>query len=903
MIAVLAAELNMNGIDVRMISASPKERKGLIAIASRQGLWLASPNYNSEPTDGEQQTASRCQLKDSTGRWPDFGCVTWSEKQTILIAASSQKAIRIWDCERESPACRIDNIDSAQRAVTDLDWSFDLLASAAMDGSICLHDYRENKAASIVLNSKVLGFAEVRSNKGKFGILASSHGGQANSLKLWDVRSPSRPFGNIVCHTSGSVCRFDWSSLQPDEIASCSPSESSVKLWRIDNSLHEPYKIIPISGDVCLVRYDDDGERLLTANCEGRISIIGLIDPFVPIASFKTNKDVQKNRKVQWLRGAAPFSSNASSETRRAEVVTVCTAPVSALRCWALCAESTVADAVLGCRLAGRAAAQDSDARESGEGADANTQVKSEEKDLFEALGRLQQGEARVHVRTCSRDSAALDILIGGETHPAMHVRLRKPWLRPVPGVGPGSDLEKEGAPPRWTAGRDEPGPWPEVEGRGDGSGSRRRRGAGGGDAGAGQDEWAGGVKILRPSGRRAAGVVRRMVDALRPTKTDRGVEALVASIHAMSLLQDECDALFWEGGSDSDGDLGGAEAEESDGGTWTERGTWSAGRGARRGRGDDADGGGDADEWDWDGEQMRQGGGNGGGGDGGEWDCDGGGAGGGDAWLGSVRLAPLHPLHALQSRLSLHGAASAVPAHTHGPPYRRAGPALGPNGEIWVYRGGGAVGGLGRDVVWQGAGRGGLVGRAGRECGGAGRGRHEVALVALGTAWGAWGEAVPAAAWAYHMQPCDDTCATCGDVIKMDDGRGELRWGGEGVDDGSRGGRLLEAERQAGLGKEVVRCCKAGAGGGDGHRRRGKGAGVERACAANAGVARRSGGWAGAARVWEVVGHVAVEAAKCGRWKHEAAGRVLLGEALKVCWRHRDLQTGACARARATLR
>ena len=98
MLAVLSAELNLDGVDVKMISTGAKDRIALIAIASRQGLWIAK--CDSEFQDAVEPSYSRCPLKDSAGRWLDLNCVGWSERQASFIAASSQRTIRIWDCDQ-----------------------------------------------------------------------------------------------------------------------------------------------------------------------------------------------------------------------------------------------------------------------------------------------------------------------------------------------------------------------------------------------------------------------------------------------------------------------------------------------------------------------------------------------------------------------------------------------------------------------------------------------------------------------------------------------------------------------------------------------------------------------------------------------------------------------------------
>ena len=897
MSGIVCADLDLpNGVDVRMISTSPKNRKGSVALASRQGLWIASPTDSYSEVD--DACFCRCQLKDAAGRWQDFGCVSWGgQSKSEIIAASSQKIICFWDLDRSTVATRIEIFEMGHRAITDLDWSLDLLASAAMDGSISIYDYRDVKAPSVVMNSRVPGFGEVRCNKIDQEIIASAHSGQANCIKLWDLRQPSRPFSSIVSHASGKLGRFDWSPKHSDEIASCSPLETSAKIWRINISGSEPHQTIPASADVCAVKYDDEGERMLIADNDGRVSIISLQHPYAPLAIFHTSKDVQKDRKVEWFRGFPQVSTVEGVASLVPEIVSVCPPPSSILRCWALCPDPAGLEQPKGhAALHGVTALRGGASHEACHGAALGSAGgRSEERELFEALGRLQQGEARVHVRNCARDAAYLEILIGGsslETHPTMHLRLRKPWLGP-----PGSR-----SPAR--PGRPGPDTSPPRDGRGIVSaqspdGEKRCEWRGGGGAGAGEEAWAAGVRILTPSGRGAAGVRRRMVDALRPTRTDRTVEALLASMHGLMLLQDECDALFWElsdssgdGGSDSDEPRVGPErdrcvglgrCEEGRGAGagvgWACQGAESGEQGEGRARDADADadagwhGGPDAAD-----------------------ECDGGDGGGTWSDLGhgcrAAALAPLHPLHTLQARLPGNGPATA-PAHTHGPPYRGAGAALGPDGRVWLYRRDAAAG-SGRDSGWQsGAGHSGWPGRAGKSGGpGLATGGQVVAVVELGGKWAEWGAFGRRLSAAYHLQPCGAACRTCG-MHRLPATHG-------GVPPAKPGAAMAHepGQRGGGPGSNLQRPVGAGqewdGRRGPGRPRRDEAAAVRRACEANAAAARSMDGWGGAARVWELLSHVAVEGGWTGRWSSDATGRLLLAEVLGLCCSRSDAQTGA---------
>ena len=326
-------ELNFESIDVRRIAACGHDPTNPLALASRQGLWLAHPL--SECESQADLLPDRCGIKDAAGRWPDFACLSWCPHQSRqgLIAASAQRTVWLWDSTHAVVHRRIDSggDGTAHRAITDVDWSSSTLVTAARDGTVTLHDIRDLRSSNTVLNCKVQGFTQVRSSRAKSELVATGNGG---SIMLWDLRSPGRPFQTVICHVSNRLGQFDWHSSNCDEIATCSPTEGEVKLWHI-NSLPEPRTLIPSgSSGVVMVRYEEGEDRLLIVGIDGHIGISSTREPLTTLATIDAPSDGAKiDCRVDWMNVPAPLLAAHPDRTCKL-VVTAAQGSQCMLRCW-----------------------------------------------------------------------------------------------------------------------------------------------------------------------------------------------------------------------------------------------------------------------------------------------------------------------------------------------------------------------------------------------------------------------------------------------------------------------------------------------------------------------------------------------------------------------------------------
>jgi hypothetical protein len=211
----------LEGMDVRSVAAA-NGPEGLIALAGRQGLWMASP----EDSSGER-CLTRAIAKDAMGKWLDLGSVSWCPdlRKTGWLAVVRQRTVMLWDAGF-GRACGNIELSASVRAVTDLHWG-DHLVTGAMDGSVRLHDYRDVRQTVAVFNSRSNGYTQVRVSSKSPVMVASAHAGY---LLIWDARRPQKPLSSIIAHVSNKVGKFDWGKHSTsDHIVTCSPMESEVK--------------------------------------------------------------------------------------------------------------------------------------------------------------------------------------------------------------------------------------------------------------------------------------------------------------------------------------------------------------------------------------------------------------------------------------------------------------------------------------------------------------------------------------------------------------------------------------------------------------------------------------------------------------------------------------------------
>jgi hypothetical protein len=147
------------------------------------------------------------------------------------------------------------------RAITDINFHAfnpDILATCAVDGYVHCWDLRRPKKPCLSFCDWFAGATQVKWNRQKSHILASSHD---RWLRIWDDRMSARPYRSIEAHES-KIYGVDWNRTRSTGVVTCS-LDRSIKFWDYGNEEDEPERVIRTDFPVWRARHTPFGWGLL----------------------------------------------------------------------------------------------------------------------------------------------------------------------------------------------------------------------------------------------------------------------------------------------------------------------------------------------------------------------------------------------------------------------------------------------------------------------------------------------------------------------------------------------------------------------------------------------------------------------------------------------------------------
>ncbi|EKX31367.1 hypothetical protein GUITHDRAFT_149341 [Guillardia theta CCMP2712] len=294
-------EEGLAGLEVRDMSAHMGPQ-GTIAITSRQGLWFAVDDQlgrdgeeegRGDEGGGRSRRVEPVVQKDAAGKWLDLGSVCWcpDAARAGWLAAVKQRSVMLWDAGLGA-ACGSSEAGGG-RSLTDVDWG-PMLVAGSMDGMISVFDPRDVGSPVVSLLTKTIGHTQVRCCRRNSNLLASAHAG---NVLVWDVRAGKRPLATMMAHVSNKVGKIDWSPCNAEELVTCSPTESEVKLWRVSQPQQE-HATLKMCSHVSSAMFSPSGDMLLTAHADCRLRLTA-ISTSSTLLTIPTATVVE--RRVDWV--------------------------------------------------------------------------------------------------------------------------------------------------------------------------------------------------------------------------------------------------------------------------------------------------------------------------------------------------------------------------------------------------------------------------------------------------------------------------------------------------------------------------------------------------------------------------------------------------------------------------